>query len=75
MKESHKSFFKIFLFAGLTYAILSAGFDYSEYKKFRELKFLADFFVFGLGMGLFNLYMHKKQNKKTKKPKDSDQII
>jgi len=52
------------LIAGLVYAILMAGFDYSEGEEFKIWKFLFNLFFFGGFMAFMTRYNLKKQSKK-----------
>lgn len=64
MKVENKIFIKSFLIAGLVYAGLMAGFDYSDGLDFHIVKFIFHFLFFGLFMGLLARYNHLKQLKK-----------
>ena len=70
MKAENKIFIKTALTTGFIYAVLMAGFDYSEGKEFSILKFLLLFFFFGLAMGLLARYNHKKKLKKERNKTD-----
>jgi hypothetical protein len=51
------------LFAGLIFAGLMAGFDYSDGQYFKIWRFILRFWSFGIFMGLMNYYFLKKQVK------------
>ena len=52
-----------FLFSGLIYGGLSAGFDYSDGVAFSFWKFIFKFSFFGFLMALMFQYNVKKENK------------
>jgi hypothetical protein len=61
MKTSYKFFIGQFLFNGLIFAVLNAGFDYADGTEFRFLKFGFNFLVFGLVMALVFTYAIKNK--------------
>jgi len=56
-----------FFFSGLIFAVLSAGFDYSDDQDFRVWKFIFNLLFFGSLMGFFAWRDHRKKNKDAKK--------
>ncbi|MGV9003722.1 hypothetical protein [Flavobacterium sp.] len=64
MKPENKVFVKSGITAGFIFAILMAGFNYSDGEPFKIFKFLFHFFFFGLSMGLLARYNHLKISRK-----------
>lgn len=60
MTPNNKKTIVIFLFSGLFYGGLSAGFDYSDGVGFSLWKFIIKAFVFGFLMALMFRYNEKK---------------
>ncbi|MGQ7947101.1 hypothetical protein [Flavobacterium sp. WC2509] len=60
MKPITKTMIKTFLFTGLIYAGLMAGYDYSEGNGFQLWKFIFHASFFGLFMALMARYSYKK---------------
>lgn len=60
MKPITKITIKTFLFSGLIYAGLMAGFDYSDGNGFRIWKFIFYASFFGFFMALMSRYHYKK---------------
>lgn len=60
MRPITKTTIKTFLFTGLSYAGLMAGFDYSDGNGFRLPKFIFNTLFFGLCMALMSRYAFKK---------------
>ncbi|UMB55113.1 hypothetical protein MKD41_06455 [Lutibacter sp. A64] len=63
MKTQTNSIIKSGLLAGFIYALLMAGYDYSNEQDFRLLKFIINLVFFGLFMGILAFYSNKKKNK------------
>ncbi len=62
-KSQTKSILKSGLLTGLIYALLMAGFDYSNEQSFRLFRFIINFLFFGIFMGLLAFYNIKKTKK------------
>ena len=67
MNPITKTMIKTFLFSGLIYAGIMAGYDYSEGNGFRLWRFIFLATFFGLFMALLSRYKYKKNDS----PKDS----
>jgi heme/copper-type cytochrome/quinol oxidase subunit 3 len=63
MKPLPKLLLKTFLIAGLIYASLMAGYDYSIGNEFRLVRFLINTLFFGLVMLFLQRYNYKKNQK------------
>lgn len=63
MKNENKIFIKYFLINGLVFAGIKVFFDDYDGESFSFLKFLSNFFFFGLFMGLLARFNYKKQLK------------
>jgi len=57
------------LTAGVIYAVIMAGYDYSDGQNFRIWRFVVNFLYLGIFMGLFNYYMLKRNKKKSENEK------
>lgn len=64
MKTENKIFIIVTLISGIFYASMMAGFDYITGEEFKIWKYVFHFTFFGLLMGFFARYNHKKQFKK-----------
>lgn len=61
MKPITKTMIKTFLFTGLGFAGLMAGYDYSEGNGFSLWRFIFRASFFGLCMALMSRYSYKKK--------------
>lgn len=64
MKSQTKAIIKSGLISGVVYAVLMAGFDYSDGQDFRIWKFIFHASFFGIFVGFMTRYNLKKQAKK-----------
>lgn len=64
MNDHTKKALKSGIVAGITFALVTAGFEYFAGQDFRIWKFMVNILFFGILMGLFFRYSLKKQNKK-----------
>ena len=62
MNPITKTMIKTFLFSGLIYAGIMAGYDYSEGNGFRLWRFIFLASFFGLFMALMSRYRYKKND-------------
>jgi hypothetical protein len=62
MKPITKTMIKTFLFTGLIYAGLMAGYDYSEGNGFRLWRFIFHASFFGLCLALMSRYSYNKND-------------
>lgn len=61
MGTQTKTIIKSGLISGIGYALLMAGFDYSDGQSFRIWRFVINALFFGAFMGLLACYNLKKQ--------------
>ena len=67
MNTQTKTRIKSGIMSGIGYAVLMAGFDYSDGQDFRIWRFIFNALFFGMSMGLMiNYNFNKHRNKESK---------